>query len=129
MFPLLFSLPHLPTFHTFHNFHTLFCPFTMIGLLVDIALPRKGSQAHRMPPSDYLMSEGLRSSLKCKAGVSDSELSPKKLVKASIMPPHIESDNTMDDYLERTGSQDDIVKVYLPMDTTWPSIVQQGKVS
>jgi hypothetical protein len=61
--------------------------------------------------------------------VCDSEVSPKKLMKASLMPPHIEGDNTMDDYLERTGSQNDKVKVYLPMDTTWTSIVEQGKVS
>jgi hypothetical protein len=60
--------------------------------------------------------------------VSDSEVSPKKLMKASLLPPHNE-DDTMDDYLERTGSQNDKVKVYIPMDTTWPSIVEQSKVS
>jgi hypothetical protein len=61
--------------------------------------------------------------------VSDSEVSPKKLTNISLMPPHIEDDTTMDDYLERTGSQNDKLKVYLPMDTTWPSIVEQGKAS
>jgi hypothetical protein len=50
-------------------------------------------------------------------------------MKASLMQPHIEGDNMTDDCLERTGSQNDKVKVYLPMDTTWPPIVEHGKVS
>jgi hypothetical protein len=119
LYSTLISLPHYLALFFFLFWITI----TMIGLWVNVTPPPKGSQTRYMPLSAYLTSQALRSPLKREARVSDSEVSPKKLMKVSLIPPHIEGDNTMDVGISVSSVKSGRNKVIPFAWISWPTLI------